>query len=320
VASRRRARGKRARRRRDECGLQSYTGRFTAWIMQIVHHVTEGGAVSNEVYNAAHVFSRMNRKMIAPVDDQGNAQAFGLNVQVISGGTNTVTLSTASNSYVTKQAVKSWFKVWKKSLTDAGYSMKDLGPYARVFKPRLEASETLLGGPGSHTGEWNYTEMVTEPAGSFLDAGVEAADLSDKFTLHLCGSSVRESSGDETIKFTNVGMIESWLGSRKKYAGADNTDNSEIQEDRIFDSDNPLLLARGQSSASKMLLEEVRDIQKDEPPYVDTEFESVIVQSKIQTDANLTGVADIVAPLGLVKVTTTAACTLIFTLTGIGDM
>ena len=292
--------------------------------MQIVHHVTEGGAVTNEIYNAAHVFSRMNRKMIAPVDSQGNAQAFALNVKVISGGPNTVTLKTASNSYVTKQAVKAWFRVWKKSLTDAGYSMKDLGPYGRVFKPRLEASETLLGGPSSHTGEWNYTEMVVN-AGVDHDAhssSLEASDLADKYTLSLTGASVVDTSttGSETHQFSNVGMINSWLGSRKKYAGADNTDSSEIQEDLVIDSDNPLILARGSEASSRMLLDEVRDTQKDEPPYVDGEFDDVFTQDVLQTDANQTGISDIVAPLGLVKVTTTAACTLIFTLVGIGDM
>lgn len=289
--------------------------------MQIVHHVTETGAVTNEVYNAAHVFSRMNRKMIPPVDGKGNAQAFALNVKVISAAANTVTLKTASNSYVTKQAVKQWFRVWKKSHTDAGYSMKDLGPYGRVFKPRLEASETLLGGPGSHTGEWNYSELVTTPPVNYDNTSdLQSYKLSNKYTLALTGASTADSSQDETVRFTNVGMINSWLGSRKKYAGADNTDSSEVQEDLVFDSDNPLILARGGDLASQAMLDEVRDTQKDEPPYVDAELDDLFTQDVVQTDANQTGISDIVAPLGLVKVTTTAACTLIFTLVGIGDM
>lgn len=288
--------------------------------MQIVHHVTESGAVTNEVYNAAHVFSRMNRKMIHPVDAQGNAQAFALNVKVISSAANTVTLRTASNSYVTKQAVKAWFRVWKKSLSDSGYSLKDLGPYGRVFKPRLEASETLFGGPSSHTGEWNYTDIITNAPSNQSTDQVESIDLVDSYTLSLCGDTTAESGGSETVKFTNVGMIDSWLGSRKKYAGADNTDSSEVQEDLVFDADNPLLLARGREVAGTMLLNEIRDTQKDEPPYVDAEYSSLFTQDVVQTDANQTGISDIVAPLGLVKVTTTAACTLIFTLVGIGDM
>lgn len=292
--------------------------------MQIVHHVTESGAVTNEVYNAAHVFSRMNRKMIPPVDNQGIAQAFALNVKVISAAANTVTLRTASNSYVTKQAVKAWYRVWRKSLSDAGYSLKDLGPYGRVFKPLLEASQSYLGGPSSHTGEWNYTEMVVNAPTDHdsHSTSLESSDLSDKYTLALTGDSTVDTSttGSETLQYSNVGMINSWLGSRKKYAGADNTDSSEIQEDRAFDADNPLILARGSSASSQMLLDEVRDTQKDEPPYVDAEMDGLFTQAMIQTDANQTGVADIVAPLGLVKVTTTAACTLIFTLVGSGDM
>jgi hypothetical protein len=119
--------------------------------MQIVHEITESAAQSAKLFNAAHVYSSLNRKMIPPVDSKGIAQAFALNIKVYSGGANTATFSTASNSYVTKQAVKAWFRLWASKLKDAGVTMKDLGPYGRVFKPRLNATDSNLGS-GSEAG------------------------------------------------------------------------------------------------------------------------------------------------------------------------
>ena len=285
--------------------------------MQIVHEVTEG-AVSGQLFNAAHVYSSLNRKMIEPVDSQGNAQAFALNIKVYSDGANTATFKTASNSYVTKQAVKQWFRVWKKRINDAGYSMKDLGPYGRVFKPRLNASDTTFGSGGEiGRGEWNYSDIVTV-APQIGSASITAQELVDQYSLHLMGSSVREDTGDDdTVQYTSVGMISSWLGSRRKTIGQE-ADN--VPESLVFNLTNPLLMTRQGDISSKRLLDEVRDLQKDEAPYDEQDFDSTYTQALVKTNADLYGECDIIAPCGLVEVTTTAACTVIFTLVGIGDM
>lgn len=257
---------------------------------------------------------------MAPVDSQGNAQAFALNIKVYSDGGNTATFKTASNSYVTKQAVKSWYRVWLSKLREAGVSLKDLGPYGRVFKPRLNASDSSFGSAGeAGRGTWNYTDMVTVAPGAG-SANPSGNDLSDLYTLHLLGSTV-QSAEDDTRRYTSVGMIESWLGSRKKPLGADdNTGGDTIDEDLVFDQDNPLLLARGGNAASERMLDEVREMQKEEPPYTESDFTSAYTQALVKTNADLYAECDIVAPCGLVSVTTTAACTVVFTLVGIGDM
>lgn len=290
--------------------------------MQIVHEITESSAQSGKLFNAAHVYSSLNRKMIAPVDSQGNAQAFALNIKVYSDAANTATFATASNSYVTKQAIKRWHRVWASKLKEAGVTMKDLGPYGRVFKPRLNASDSNFGSAGEvGRGQWNYSDIVTVAASGMSSSSVEAQDLADQYSLHILGSSVTEDTGLETRKFSSVGMIESWLGSRKKPLGADdNIAGDSVNEDLVFDQDNPLLLARGGTLASEVMLDEVRDMQKEEPPYSEGDFTSSYTQAKVKTNADLYGECDIIAPCGLVEVTTTAAATVIFTLVGIGDM
>jgi hypothetical protein len=289
--------------------------------MQIVHEITESAAQSSKLFNAAHVYSSLNRKMIPPVDSKGIAQAFALNIKVYSGGANTATFSTASNSYVTKQAVKAWFRLWASKLKDAGVTMKDLGPYGRVFKPRLNATDSNLGsGSEAGQGEWNYSDIITVPSTYGNTNDVQADDLQDQYTISLLGSTTTENTG-ETRKFSNVGMISSWLGSRKKPLGADDSvDGDDVNEDLVFDQDNPLILARGGTLASELMLDEVRDLQKDEPPYIEGDFDDLYTQARVNTDANLMSECDIIAPCGLVSVTTTAACTMVFTLVGIGDM
>ncbi len=287
--------------------------------MQIVHEVTESGAAANKLFNAAHVYSSLNRKMIAPVDSQGNAQLFGLRVQVYSDAANTVTLETASNSYVTKQSIKAWYRIWKEKMTGDGYSLKDLGPYGRVFKPRLESTFSLFGsGPEVGRGEWNYSDIITTPASTGGVDAVSGQEMRDQYTLAIVGGSSLEDTGDdETRQYSNVGMINSWLGSRRSATGLE---ADSVPPSKIFDQDNPLLYARGGHLHSELLLDEVRDLQADKPPYDNQDFDDLYTQAIVKTNADLSASADIVAPCGLVKVTTTAACTVLFTLIGITDM
>ena len=158
--------------------------------------------------------------MIEPVDAKGNAQLFHLKIEAqSSGGACATTIKTASNGYVTKQAVKAWYRVWRKKFQDQGISMKDLGPYGRVFKPMLTATHDDLGSSlEAGLGEWNYSDVVNEPAiPDGTNTGVETQDLWDSFTLHLCGGTVDEDAGGESHKYAQVGMINSWLGSRKRH-------------------------------------------------------------------------------------------------------
>lgn len=289
---------------------------FIGISMQIVHVIDESSAQSNKLFNAAHVFSSINRKMMPPVDKQGNAQVFGLRFQVYSDAANTVTLKTASNSYVTKQAVKAWYRAWRKSHSEAGYSLKDLGKYGKWFKPQLTDSDSTLGsGAEDGRGEWNTSDMVVTPPAT-ASGGLAGNEVSDQYSLHLIGTTTVESSAD-TRRFSSVGMINSWLGSRRSTTG---TDGDTVAASKLFDADNPLILARGNSLHSETLSDEVIDLQADLPPYDNQDFDALCTQGVVKTNADLSAAADIMAPCGLVNVTTTAACIMVISLIGITDM
>lgn len=288
--------------------------------MQIVHTISESGAATDDLFNGAHVFSSLNRKMIEPVDNKGNAKLFHFKVEAQSASECTTTLKTASTGYVTKQAVKAWYRVWRQQFRDAGISLKDLGPYGRVFKPGLQASDDTLGTSlEDGQGEWNYSDIVTVPPGTDLTStdAVERRDLSDQYSLHLCGGSISESAGDETRKWTSVGMINSWIDSRKSRQG---TGTADVPDHETFGADNPLILARADDLAGETLLDEVRDLQQDKAPYVETQMDELYIQSILKSNGTDVAVGMVSAPCGLLNVTTTAACDLIITLTGITDM
>ncbi len=198
--------------------------------MQLVHTVSEGSSGSALIYNGAHIASTLNRKMIEPVNNKGIPQLFHYKIEAQSVDLTKTTIKTASNSYVTKQAVKAWYRVWRQKFREAGISMKDLGPYGRVFKPMLTATHATLGsGAEAGRGEWNYSDLVTaapaESVASEASHSLEASDMWNKYTLHLCGASVAVSDeGNETRKWDQVGMINSWLASRKKNIGLDADD------------------------------------------------------------------------------------------------
>ncbi len=116
--------------------------------MQRTVVLSEASANSDDV-NLAHLFSSVNRKIMSPVDKKGNAQNFHVQIRTLCDHASNelrTTIKSANTGYVTKQAVKAWYRVWRQKLRDAGASMKDLGPYGSVFKPRLQNLAYSSGG------------------------------------------------------------------------------------------------------------------------------------------------------------------------------
>lgn len=287
--------------------------------MQRIFEITETGTTeSGGIVNLAHVFSSYNRKYIPQIDKAGNAQLFHINVRSISSGANTVTLSTAPNSYVTKQAVKAWHKVWRKQYRDAGISMKSLGKYGQNLRVDLTASDNALGsGAEDGTGEWTRSEIITTASVDPGDSGTLATtEVVDSYYLHLTGASVSESTAD-TVRWTSAGMNASWIDSRRKPTGLDGDD---VTESALVGTDNPLLTARGSALHTEALVDEVREFQQEEPPYGDGLQEDVMVQGILKSNADLIGERVVQVPCGLLQVDFTAACTLEFELLAITDM
>ncbi len=289
--------------------------------------VLDEAAANTDDINLAHLFSSVNRKMIAPVDKKGNAQLFHVQVRSLCDhGSNELrtTISTANTGYVTKQAVKAWYRVWRQKFRDAGISLKDLGPYGSVYKPKLKnlaysSGGDHWGGTAVRSGEWNYSECVwTSPSSGSGNVDIENEDIISKAGMHLTGASTEASVGGETENFTSVGMINSWVASRASATGAR---GSEVVPESLQPAaDNPLIFARMDKLTSDVLLEEARDTILDEAPYIDSDLDELFTQAIINHSAADTGLATVSAPCGWLNVATTEAATLEITLLGISDM
>jgi hypothetical protein len=293
--------------------------------MQQTIVLDESGANSDDV-NLAHLFSSVNRKMMAPVDKKGNAQLFHVQVKTLCDHASNelrTTIKTANTGYVTKQAVKAWYRVWRQKLRDAGTSLKDLGPYGSVFKPRLQNTSYASGGDhwggtAVRSGEWNYTDIIFDnPVNSGSASGLEASDMVSQAPLYLIGASSEVSGGDETEDFDGVGMISSWIASR---SGSPGTKGGDASADAQFGADNPLIFARTDKMASDVMLDEIRDLQVDEAPYQDSDLDDLFIQAVLNHSAADSGMATVSAPCGWLRLETSEAATVEITLLGISDM
>ena len=293
--------------------------------MQQTIVLDESSGNSDDV-NLAHLFSSVNRKMMAPVDKKGNAQLFHVQVKTFCDHASNelrTTIKTANTGYVTKQAVKAWYRIWRQKFRDAGVSLKELGPYGSVFKPRLQnlaysSGGEHWGGTAVRSGEWNYSDIIFDnPVAHDATGDIEADDLISQASLHLIGTSTEVSGGNETEDFSSVGMINSWVGSRSGSPGSRGGDASG--DDRPA-ADNPLIFARADKIASDKLLEEVRDLSVDEAPYSDSDLDDLFTQAVLNHSAADSGMATVSAPCGWLRLETSEAATVEITLLGISDM
>lgn len=293
--------------------------------MQQTIVLDESSSNSDDV-NLAHLFSSVNRKMMAPVDKKGNAQLFHVQVKTLCDHASNelrTTIKTANTGYVTKQAVKSWYRIWRQKFRDAGISLKDLGPYGSVFKPRLQntgysSGGDHWGGTAVRSGEWNYSDIIFDnPINMAVDAGVEGSDLVSQATMYLCGASSTITAGQETHDFDGVGMINSWIASR---SGSPGSRGGDVSTDEQLGDVNPLIFARADKVASDALVDEVRDLQVDEAPYLDSDMDELFTQAILNHSAADIGMATVSAPCGWLRLETSEAATVEITLLGISDM
>ena len=245
------------------------------------------GSAETQVFNLPKLLSSVNRKSYHNVDMKGNAQLYTVGIKVF--GTDVEALmTTASNTYITRRAVKDWHDARVSMYARAGIKLKDLG-YGATLRPYLNVNHengtteeidtevaTNLGISPQFTGEeWTYSKAaVSIPVEEDSTSGPGARDLVDTYSFTLCGPSVTEnvtaespdstSDGFDQDAFVSVGMIFEWLDSfRMRHP--EGTANISFP---AIDDDNALLQLRSQQSADKEeVLELVQDAQRENRPW-----------------------------------------------------
>jgi hypothetical protein len=233
------------------------------------------GASKTYYGNAAHLLSMMNRKAFHQVSRDGHLKNYGLEIQVFNMVNASTAIYTAPLSYVTYNATRAWHFARKERFEEAGFELSDLG-YGQRLRFALDATQSALNQSTDTTstlkpsaldntvedkGEWDWSDViVTPPATLGTDHdGLEKIDVWDSFVLHLCGDHTVESAGGETLKYSMVGMNQSWTENRRGWAAP--------VADEVVQPENPLAFARADGLASYALTTEVSDEQKQSPPY-----------------------------------------------------
>lgn len=249
------------------------------------------GSGETQVFNLPKLLSSVNRKTYHNVDMKGNAQLYTVGIKVF--GTDVEALmTTASNTYITRRAVKDWHDARVAMYARAGIKLKDLG-YGATLRPYLnvnhengtteeidtEVASNLGISPQFVGEEWTYSRAaVTNPMEEDIASGSVAsfypADLVDTYSFTLCGPSVTEdvtvddpdgsSSATDQDSYVSVGMIFEWLDSFRMRS-PEGTANISFP---AIDDDNALLQLASQQGADKEeVLELVQDAQRENRPW-----------------------------------------------------
>jgi hypothetical protein len=245
------------------------------------------GSSETQVFNLPKLLSSANRKTYHNVDMKGNAQLYTVGIKVYGTDVEAV-MYTASNTYITRRAVKDWHDARVAMYARAGIKMKDLG-YGATLRPYLnvnhengtteevdtENTPSLGITPPFLGEEWTYSRAaVSTPAENERTAAVTQQDLVDTYSFTLCGESVTEdvtvddpdeSGGtSDQDSFVSVGMIYEWLDSFKMRS-PEGTSNISFPQ---IDADNALLQLRSQQAADKEeVLELAVESQRENRPW-----------------------------------------------------
>lgn len=255
-------------------------------------------------FNFARIFSNYNRKNLDQVDQNGNCLVYTVGIKQRSTGVSgalaiQTDISTASNGYVTARAVKAWHRAWRKMLRREGVSVKQLGKYGKTLRFPLTVSDsydnTLI------TGEWTDTKIAVEsPQDTSSTTALESDDMVDTYGLTLTGDSVKETAEAGETQYSTVGIIDSWLATRRKPRADSPAD------DTIDHETNPLYNILSGSMASEEVLEIVENMQIEEPPYTPDAHDGLFAQGRLYSSSQSGDYTVVQCPAGLMRAVVTS--------------
>lgn len=135
----------------------------------------------------------------------------------------TLRINTAPDTWVTRTAIRRAFKLWTKMNKQAMEGMPGtIKPAWHDFKIFLNATHAAnpgatlqsvdSGGVAWPSGDWDYSEFITEdPDGTAPSFVTENRD-NDNFTAHIVGE--HTAGGGSGDNWTSIGLIKSWIDSR----------------------------------------------------------------------------------------------------------
>ena len=236
--------------------------------------------------NVARDLARVNAKNEEITTRDGHIFGYMCNFKWTLGGSNSVTLQSAPNSWKMRNSFRKFHAYRDIMFENAGVEGEEKGRYGKTIRPLLDhlmdsspvGTNVLdpitytgaVGGtglPASHIydgGEWSYTQLATTPiyeeAAGFVDP---AQDIwADAFNLHICEENIVQGAAPgRSGTYKSVGMIHSY-----------NLDRMEVvtptTAETISGPSNPLaaLISSG-NQATGEVIDIAEDLELEKPPY-----------------------------------------------------
>lgn len=135
----------------------------------------------------------------------------------------TLRINTAPDNWVTRTAIRRGFKLWTKMNRQAMEGLPgNIKPAWHDFKvylnqthkdqPTWIVNASDNGGVNWPSGEWAYSEFVTEDPDGTAPSFLTTNRNNDNFTAHIVGEHMAGGGAGDT--WESIGLIQSWIDSR----------------------------------------------------------------------------------------------------------
>ena len=235
------------------------------------------GTIAHDSYiDLCRGLSAVQSKGYGSTTKSGDLLTYVCDFEFITTGTTELTIYTAKENWVTKNAFKKWHALRDFMFKSSGISKKERGRYAGIIRPAFdpihsafynngtynlipfeEEFSTAGGGTpdawlwnaasGMAMGDWGGAGGATDvPTQIVIETNPDAPDTSletDQFALHICGPHVNNLTGVAAAdqNWDSVGMIFGYM--------ADRSHPTAEPDDPVDYRNNPLALLKGRSES-----------------------------------------------------------------------
>ena len=223
-----------------------------------------------QFFNLFRDLSFMNSKNYEHSDRDGDVLGALVNIKIIGSITNSISFSTAPNTWKMRNAFKKWHAYRNLMLSEAGVTEDEKGRYGKTIRPYLDADmkdgsirEPLGWDLSAQTQEWSYTQIAAAPGFDAAGTGTDGKEIVDVYDLNICGvNQVDHTATNGTQYYSAVGMIHSYNQDRQEVV------TPTVDSETIEGQNNPLaLLRQGGSVSGGEVMDIVQDQELERPPY-----------------------------------------------------
>ncbi len=236
--------------------------------------------------------SMVQSKGYGSTTKSGDLLTYVCDFEFITTGSTELTVYTAKENWVTKNAFKKWHSLRDFMFKESGISKKESGRYAGIMRPAFDPihaayynnntfnlkpyEESFDSAGDSSEWSWNVASAMTGgdwggaggptevPTQIVVETNPDSPDTSletDQFSLHICGPAVNNLTGEAASdqNWDSVGMIQAYM--------ADRAHPTAEPDDPVDYRNNPLALLKGRSESSYETLGIASGQSELRPPY-----------------------------------------------------